>query len=135
MQALQHEWLLQQQRRNDMENYSLLTRLIALCSFLWLSRTQPSAVFLASAMLLFWLLEAMWKAEQSRVTKRLLQLEQAIREQDLAAAMQFHSLWWQQRSGFVGLIVEYVKAALTPSVAVLYVVLAAGALAREFVQL
>lgn len=135
MEPLHHEWMLQQQRRNSMETCSLFTRLLALSCFLWLSRTLPSAVFLVAAMALFWLVEAIWKAEQARVTKRLLQLEQAIREQDSSVAMQFHSMWWQQRSGLVGLLTEYLKAALTPSVAVLYLLLILGSVARLLVHI
>lgn len=134
MDLVQHEWLLQQKRRNDMENLSLVVKLLALICFLWLSRTAPSAYFLAVTTGLFWLLDAIWKAEQARVTVRLLQLEQSIRGESPCMGMQFQSMWAANRGGVGSLIQEYVKAAVKPSVAILYVALLIGAAVRMFVQ-
>lgn len=134
MDLVQHEWLLQQKRRNDMENLSLLIKLLALICFLWLSRTAPSAYFLAVTTGLFWLLDAIWKAEQARVTLRLLQLEQSMRGENTCIGMQFQSMWAANRGGIASLVQEYIKAALKPSVAILYVGLLIGALVRMVVQ-
>lgn len=134
MQRLEQEWLLQQQRRNDMENHSLAIKLLALLCFLWLSRTAPSAYFLVAGSLLFWLLDAIWKAEQQRVTQRLLQLEQALRGEGSLAGMQFQSDWAQSRGGIAALLAEYLKAGSKPTVALLYVLLILAAVARFMVQ-
>lgn len=134
MELLQQEWLLQQQRRNDMENHSLAIKLLALLCFLWLSRTAPSPYFLAASSLLFWLLDAIWKAEQARVTQRLLQLEQALRGEGAVTGMQFQSAWAQGRGGIVSLLGEYVRAGSKPTVALLYVLLILAAVARFIVQ-
>lgn len=134
MDLVQQEWLLQQKRRNDMENLSLIIKLLALVCFLWLSRTAPSAYFLGIATGLFWLLDAIWKAEQARVSLRLLQLEQSIRSESPCDGMQFQSMWAAKRGGVGSLILEYVKAAMKPSVAILYVGLLIGAVMRMFVQ-
>lgn len=134
MELIQQEWLLQQQLRNDMENRSLTIKLLALLCFLWLSRTDASAYFLIAGSLLFWLLDAIWKAEQARVTLRLLALEQTLRGEGSVTGMQFQSDWAQRRGGIVVLLAEYLRAGSKPTVALLYVLLVMAAVARMFVQ-
>ncbi len=130
MSANQQEWLLVQQSYDQMEKHSLWLRALCLTLWLWLIQTESTLVLQAGLIGLCWLNEAMWKAQQDRAAQRLLALEQAmVQQQEIGC--QWHSSWQQQRAGLAPLVAGYLKAALKPTVALTYLILAAASLYRH----
>ena len=126
-QGLETEWLLLQNQFDAYEKYSLVIKLVSvivLCAFYWLNSVTAFAVMI---LLILWLQDAIWKTFQSRITPRLLMLEQAMRvehTQEKAAEdnptvlpCQFNSQYALSRPSQRGLIKEYGLQALRPTVA------------------
>ncbi len=125
----QQEWLQLQQSYDQMEKHALWLRLLCLTLWLWLVQSESTVVLQAGLIGFCWLNEALWKAQQDRAGARLLALEAALREeQDIAC--QWQSSWLAQRPGIAGLIGDYVKAGLKPTVAVSYLILGGASLYR-----
>ncbi|TXH96704.1 MAG: hypothetical protein E6Q75_06755 [Rheinheimera sp.] len=125
----QQEWLQLQQSYDQMEKHALWLRLLCLTLWLWLVQSESTVVLQAGLIGFCWLNEALWKAQQDRAGARLLALEAALREeQDIAC--QWQSCWLAQRPGIAGLIGDYVKAGLKPTVAVSYLILGGASLYR-----
>jgi len=112
-----------------MEKHALWLRLLCLSLWLWLVQSGSTLVLQAGLIGFCWLNEALWKAQQDRAGARLLALEAAMRE-GLEIACQWQSSWQAQRPGIGGLIGDYVKAGLKPTVAVSYLILAGASLYR-----
>ena len=79
---------------------------------------------------ILWLQDAIWKTFQNRIGQRLEIVEQAIQDNPhhvpehlLHLGMQFNLAWNQSRPRAIGLISEYIKQSLKPTVAYPYVVL------------
>ena len=77
-----------------------------------------------------WLQDGIWKTFQNRIGQRLEVVEQAIKDSTLPSkeqtsqiGMQFNLTWNQFRPGAIGLIGEYIKQSLKPTVAYPYIVL------------
>ncbi len=72
-----------------------------------------------------WLQEAILRTGQARLVVRLLRIEALLRDGAAAPrpACQLYSEWQAARPGAVGLLGEYLAAALRPTVAFPYVVL------------
>lgn len=131
MHANQQEWLQLQQSHDQMEQHALWLKTVSLLTWLTLVFVQESLLIQVAAMLLFWYLESGWRTQQQRAAERLLALEQAMfNQQDIACRWQ--SSWLQQRPGVVGLLTDYLRAALKPTVAALYLLLLAASLFRHF---
>lgn len=125
----QQEWLQLQQSYDQMEKHALWLRLLCLTLWLWLVQSESTVVLQAGLIGFCWLNEALWKAQQDRAGARLLALEAALREeQDIAC--QWQSSWLAQKPGIAGLIGDYVKAGLKPTVAVSYLILGGASLYR-----
>lgn len=125
----QQEWLQLQQSYDQMEKHALWLRLLCLTLWLWLVQSESTVVLQAGLIGFCWLNEALWKAQQDRAGARLLALEAALREeQDIAC--QWQSSWLAQRPSIAGLIGDYVKAGLKPTVAVSYLILGGASLYR-----
>jgi hypothetical protein len=77
-----------------------------------------------------WIQDAIFKTFQARLGERLLQLERLLADGGEAAgrAFQLHTTWLATRKGLAGLLGEYLRSALRPTVAFPYVVLVAVAL-------
>jgi hypothetical protein len=76
-------------------------------------------------MAILWLQEAISRTSQSRLGERILRIEQLLRDhaQDVAPACHLHSEWLAARPGFAGLLAEYGKNMLRPTVAFPYAAL------------
>lgn len=74
---------------------------------------------------LLWVQEAIVRTGQSRLVARLLQVEALLREGAAAPrlACQLYSDWQVHRPGTLGLIGQYLQAAVRPTVAFPYAVL------------
>ena len=125
----QQEWLQLQRCYDQMEVHALWLKALCLLSWLTLVFVQESLLLQLGMLLAFWWLEASWRTQQQRAGERLLALEQAMTtNQDISCSWQ--SQWQQQRPAALGLLRDYLLAALKPTVAVLYVALLAASVIR-----
>lgn len=125
------EWLCLQHRYDHMEQQALWLRVVAIVLWLYLLQTEASLLLQLGCIALFWLQEAVWKTQQSRTAVRLLSLEQAIsQQQDISC--QWHSQWQAQRGQAQGLVLDYLRHSLKPTVALTYTILLIGSLIRQF---
>nr|MBL8410110.1 hypothetical protein [Dechloromonas sp.] len=126
---LGHEWATLQHDHEQYEKNSLLIKLVAtLFCAIGLAEGLPAAL-LIPAILIFWLMEGIFRTSQSRLGERLLKVETLLRQNPLpeAAAYQLHSEWQANRPGSLGLILEYLGNAARPTVAFPYPLLLIGA--------
>jgi hypothetical protein len=120
---IEKEWCLLQNQFDSYEKYSLIIKLAntgLLCTAYFVNRMSVFVVFL---LLILWMQDAIWKTFQSRIEIRLLQIENSLLDQSDENAFQFNSLYQKNRPGSAGLISEYLRQALRPTVAFPHVVL------------
>lgn len=120
---IETEWSLLQNQFDSYEKYSLLIKLAntgVLCTAYFVNRMS---VFILFLLLILWMQDAIWKTFQSRIETRLLQLENCIFDESDEKAFQFNSQYLKNRPGSAGLIKEYLKQALRPTVAFPHVAL------------
>jgi hypothetical protein len=123
--ALTHEWTILQHNHEQHERNSLLIKLAGvalLAASPALALSVPASVAL---LLVLWLQEAIVRTFQARLGERILRIEQLLREgaAQSAAPCQLHSEWLASRPGPAGLLTEYGKNMLRPTVAFPYAVL------------
>ena len=127
---LQSEWITLQNQFDSYEKCSLAIKLfsILLCCILVFALDAGLWTLLVVAIL--WLQDAIWKTFQNRIGQRLEIVEQAIQDNPhhvpehlLHMGMQYNLAWNQSRPRAIGLISEYIKQSLKPTVAYPYVVL------------
>jgi Na+-transporting NADH:ubiquinone oxidoreductase subunit NqrC len=120
---IETEWSLLQNQFDSYEKFSLLIKLAntgVLCTAYFVNRMS---VFILFLLLILWMQDAIWKTFQSRIETRLLQLEGCLFDESDEKAFQFNSQYQKNRPESVGLISEYLKQALRPTVAFPHVVL------------
>jgi len=113
-----HEWAVLQNNIEQFERHALIVKLLAVVLATQLT-LFGSAWLAVVAVGILWLQEAIFRTSQARLGERILRLES---DPD-AAAHRLHTEWEAQRPGTVGLIVEYLRQALRPTVAFPYPVL------------
>jgi hypothetical protein len=127
--GLQQEWCVLQNQFDSYEKCSLLIKLIAvvlMCLLIFSMHIGLWGILIAAVL---WLQDAIWKTFQSRISERLLSVEQALAEGEEGIdgeellAMQFNQAWLAKRQGTTDLITEYVQQALKPTVAYPHIVL------------
>ena len=125
---LANEWSLLQNQFDNYEKYSLLIKLsaIGLLAVAYLLNNLTDFVFFL--LLILWFQDAIWKTFQSRIETRLLQLEDYLSCEELlenndAKAYQLNSLYLKNRPSSVGLIKEYLRQAIRPTIAYPHVLL------------
>jgi len=116
MNALHQEWLALQGQHERYESLALGVKLVAFVAVVVVP-DNPLAVALLG---LLWLQEAVLKTFQARLGDRLLAVEAALRSGEATAAMQLHSDWLGGRPRGAGLLVQYGRSALRPTVALPY---------------
>lgn len=121
---LANEWSLLQNQFDSYEKYSLVIKLftVAIVCFSYFSDTINlyASVFFV---LILWCQDSIWKTFQSRIEVRLLQLEKALADQLPIIAYQFNTEYMKIRPSNTGLILEYAKQAIRPTVAFPYAIL------------
>lgn len=126
---LGHEWATLQDNHEQYEKNSLLIKLLAIlfCA-IGLAEGLPAAL-LVPTLLIFWLMEGIFRTSQSRLGERLLKVEALLRQNPLpeATAYQLHSEWQASRPGSFGLVLEYLGNSAQPTVAFPYPLLLIGA--------
>jgi len=120
---LNEEWKLLHQDFERYDRYSLLIKLTAIASSLIVIGLGIMLWVTIFFILVLWLQEGIWRTVQGRTGERLLTLEKLIKSDDQKSAMQFYSTWEAGRQGTIGLIKEYLRNALRPTVAYPYVLL------------
>lgn len=118
------EWMSLQTQYEHYERSSLLIKLTCVVLFA-LGLMFPMNVLLASAFIfIFWLQEGIFRTFQARLGDRLLQVEEYLRgSEKVGTAYQLHTEWKKNRPSVFGLIMEYAKQSVRPTVAFPYIVL------------
>lgn len=116
MTPLHHEWLALQGQH---ERYEVLALAVKLAAFVALVTVPDNALAIALLALL-WLQEAVLKTFQGRLGERLLAIEPALRGGPSVPPMQLHGDWQARRPRGLGLVAQYLKSALRPTVALPY---------------
>ena len=120
-----HEWTTLQNNYEQYEKNALLIKLASIGVFV-LSLAFALNVGLAAVLLLItWVQEGIFRTYQSRLGERILRVEQLIRQSSVQTSLcyQLHSEWMATRPGFTGLLAEYGKSMLRPTVAFPHVLL------------
>lgn len=122
--ALQQEWVTLQNNIERYEHNALWLKLAALLMVPLQWPLQPALL------LILWLMEGIFRTSQARLGDRVVVIEQLIRagESDAGKACQLHSEWLAKRPGTFGLLLEYARSALRPTVAFPYPLLLLAAL-------
>lgn len=120
---LAQEWILLQSEYDSYEKYALLIKLAAVLAVAAVYVMNMAWVMMIAFTLVFWLQDAIWKTFQGRIETRLLALETALAVEHAPAGeipFQFNRDFQHNRPGFAGLVIEYLKQALRPTVAYPY---------------
>jgi hypothetical protein len=123
--ALAHEWSTLQNNHEQHESNCLLIKLCSAAVFVACFALALDAAIAVAVMLVLWVQEGITRTVQSRLGERLLRVELLLRQASpqLAYACQLHTEWQAARPGFTGLLAEYAKSMLRPTVAFPHVVL------------
>ncbi|MGQ3095205.1 MAG: hypothetical protein ACT6RP_17275 [Roseateles sp.] len=116
MSGLGDEWLALQAQHERYEALALGVKLAAFAVVVLV----PDPVLALPLLALLWLQDAVLKTFQGRLGDRLLAIEPALKSGEAAAPMQLHSDWLACRPRGMGLIAQYLKSALRPTVALPY---------------
>jgi len=116
------EWSLLQNQFDSYEKYSLLIKLFSIGILSAAYFTDHLSIFILCLLLILWFQDAIWKTFQSRIDVRLLQLEAYLANEDnlenpAGKVFQFNSLYLKNRPSSIGLINEYLRQALRPTIA------------------
>jgi hypothetical protein len=116
---LAQEWTTLQNNHESHERSALVIKLVAVALFA-LAALDP--LEMAALVLLLWLQEAVLKTWQSRLADRLVHVETLLAGTGNGAmqACQLHSPWRAQRPDMAGLLTQYGRSAMRPTVAFPY---------------
>lgn len=127
---LQTEWVTLQTQFDSYEKCSLAIKLFSILVCCILVFAFNAVIESLLVVVILWLQDGIWKTFQNRIGQRLEVVEQAIQnhadstqEQTSQLGMQFNLAWSQARPSAIGLVYEYIKQSLKPTVAYPYVVL------------
>jgi hypothetical protein len=118
-----HEWAVLQDNHEQYEKTSLLIKLGGIALFVACMVLSVDIFTGLLLILVLWIQEAVLRTSQSRLGERILRIEQLISQAAPAPAYQLHTEWQATRPGIGGLLAEYGKNMLRPTVAFPYVVL------------
>ena len=130
--ALSHEWTTLQNNHEQHEKNALLLKLAAVAVLAAGPALALDAAAAIALLLVLWLQEAILRTIQARLGERILRVERLLRE-DAAqpgAACQLHTEWLASRPGLAGLLTEYGRNMLRPTVAFPHAVLVLLCMAR-----
>ncbi len=116
MNALHQEWLALQSQHERYEALALGVKLVAFAGTVLVPDNTLALALLA----LLWLQEAVLKTFQGRLGDRLLVVEAGLKAGEGVQAMQLHSDWLATRPHGAGLVMQYLKSAARPTVALPY---------------
>jgi hypothetical protein len=138
---LQSEWVTLQNQFDSYEKCSLFIKLFSVLTCCILVFALNAGVWSLVVVAILWLQDAIWKTFQNRIGQRLEVVEQAIQDDPhriqehlLHVGMQFNLAWNQSRPQAIGLISEYIKQSLKPTVAYPHVLLIALVIGELYVS-
>jgi hypothetical protein len=138
---LQSEWVTLQTQFDSYEKCSLGIKLFSILVCCMLVFALHAGIWSLWFITILWLQDGIWKTFQSRIAQRLEVVEQAIQDasnktqnQMSEVGMQFNLAWSQSRLGVIGLVTEYIKQSLKPTVAYPHVALIALVLIQFYVS-
>ena len=121
---LQSEWITLQNQYDSYEKCSLAIKLFSILLCCMLIFALNAGIWPLLVVAILWLQDGIWKTFQGRIGQRLEVVEQAIQDyphhlpdHPLHMGMQFNLAWSQSRPSAVGLVCEYIKQSLKPTVA------------------
>ncbi|MBK4735295.1 hypothetical protein [Noviherbaspirillum pedocola] len=123
--ALGQEWTTLQNNHEAYERSSLLIKLFAIALLVACIAIELDAVTTGLLMLVMWIQEGIFRTSQSRIGERILRIESLLKQAapQTPIAYQLHSEWQASRPGFLGLLVEYGRSMVRPTVAFPHLVL------------
>ncbi|MCK9261116.1 MAG: hypothetical protein M0P63_15320 [Azoarcus sp.] len=122
--ALSLEWSTLQDNHERYERGLLWLKLVSVVLSAIAFVSGNAAAWMAFLVAVLWGQEAIFRTFQARLAARLLRLEALMREgAGSPAACQLHSEWEAGRGGTLGLVAEYARSALRPTVAFPHAVL------------
>jgi hypothetical protein len=123
--ALGHEWAVLQNNHEQYEKNCLLIKLGSIVLFVSSLALTLNVATAVSLMLIMWVQEGIFRTYQGRIGERILHVEQLLRQSPLQVSLsyQLHTEWKATRPGVSGLLAEYGKSMLRPTVAFPHVVL------------
>jgi hypothetical protein len=121
--GLSAEWTLLQAQYDDYEKAALLIKVFTVSIVLVALITGLSSLLCVLFILILWLQEGVIRTVQSRTEQRLCTVEKAIANSPATStiAMQLHTDFGHQRATPIRLVVEYIRHALRPTVAMIYI--------------
>ena len=128
------EWCLLQNQFDSYEKHSLYIKLLSVIVVLAAGISNVITVFMVLLLLVLWLQDAIWKTFQSRIEKRLLQIEEYFSEGSAVNAFQFNREYQSVRLSGLSLINEYALQSIRPTVAFPHLALLAILLLQYLVQ-
>jgi hypothetical protein len=133
--SLAQEWSTLQNNHERYETGGLLIKLASVVLTVAGFALHLNLKLMVALVLLLWVQEGIYRTFQSRLGQRILRVEQWVRQDAPSqpqggtphgAAFQLHSEWVAGRPGVVGLLAEYARSALRPTVAFPHVALLMG---------
>ena len=124
--ALVTEWHILQTQSDAYEKHALYIKLLGIAITAGAVLLSQANLYFVVVLAILWLQEAIWKTFQARISDRLLKVETALRDTNIATNLvpcQLNSEWLAQRSGFAGLVKEYLCQAVRPTVTFPYILL------------
>ena len=97
------------------EHYALIIKLFSVAVTLFLFAFYQGSIAVILLLAVLWLQEGILKTYQARTSERIELIEQALLESNLPA-FQFYSQWSKNRPSSAGLVMEYIKNSLKPTV-------------------
>jgi hypothetical protein len=138
---LQSEWITLQNQFDSYEKCSLVIKLFNILVCCILVFVLDTKLWPLAVVAILWLQDGIWKTFQNRIGRRLEVVERAIQgnpnhtpDNPSHMGMQFNLAWNQSRPHAVGLVSEYIKQALKPTVAYPHVVLMALVIGELYVN-
>ena len=117
------EWQTLQNQFDSYEKYSLLIKLVAIFTTAFALGFEFNLIVPVLMVGVFWLQDGIWKTFQGRFESRLLAVEAALAANHNETGCQFNQQYQQTANSGLGLIKEYLKQCLRPTVMYPYVVL------------
>lgn len=114
------EWQALHNSHESYEQYALIIKLFSVAVTLFSLAFYHESMVIILILAVLWLQEGIWKTYQARTCYRIELIEQALTDNNLEA-FQFYRQWSENRPSSAGLVMEYIKNALKPTVIYPYI--------------
>jgi len=114
------EWQSLHNSHEHYEQYALMIKLFSVAITLFSLALYKENMVIMLILAILWIQEGIWKTYQARTCNRIELIEQALVEGELDS-FQFYRQWTKNRPSSAGLIMEYIKNSLKPTVMYPYI--------------